>query len=176
MKSQRGFSGVSVAARRLLPTFCEQKAKAWQHSWSRHQLLCRAAWKRSARSPLVFEKKKKKHNKKTFTSGLPPRGGFVGRAAGWRGALHHRVVIAVDAGQDGVVERGRRAVRAFGGAVGIVAALAAEDLLEGRAHLLVPVGVDDGVHGRVELGQEQEELLVGQDVALRAADVEEQQD
>lgn len=86
------------------------------------------------------------------------------------------MVIAVDAGQDGVVERGRWAVRAFGGAVGVVAALAAEDLLEGRAHLLVPVGVDDGVHGGVELSQEQEELLVGQDVALRAADVEEQQD
>lgn len=86
------------------------------------------------------------------------------------------MVIAVDTGQDGVVERGRRAVRAFGGAVGVVAALAAEDLLEGRAHLLVPVGVDDGVHGGVELSQEQEELLVGQDVALRAADVEEQQD
>lgn len=92
------------------------------------------------------------------------------------GPLHHRVVVAVDAGQDGVVERGGRAVRAFGGAVGALTALAAEDLLEGRTHLLVPVGVDDGVHGGVELCQEQEELLVGQDIALWAAHIEEKQD
>lgn len=98
------------------------------------------------------------------------------RPGGWPRLLHHRVVVAVDAGQDGVVERGCRAVRAFGGAVGALAALAAEDLLEGGAHLLVPVGVDDGVHGGVELCQEQEEFFIGQDVALGTANIEEQQD
>lgn len=90
--------------------------------------------------------------------------------------LHHWVVIAVDASQDGVVKRGRWPVRAFGGAVGILAALAAEDLLESRAHLLVPVGVDDGVHGRVELRQKQEKFFIGQDIALGTANIEEQQD
>lgn len=104
---------------------------------------------------------------------LPGAAPSVGRPAG---PLHHRVVIAVDASQDGVVERGGRAVGAFGGAVGALAALAAEDLLEGSAHLLVPVGVDDGVHGGVELCQEQEEFLVGQDIALWATHIEEKQD
>ncbi len=40
----------------------------------------------------------------------------------------------------------------------------AQDALEGVAHVLVTVGVDDGVHEGVALGQHQEELLVGQDV------------
>lgn len=86
------------------------------------------------------------------------------------------MVIAVNSGQDGVVEGGGRAVRAFRRAAGALAALAAQDLPEGGAHLLVAVGVDDGVHGRVELGQQKEELLVGQDVTLRAAHVQKQQD
>lgn len=89
---------------------------------------------------------------------------------------HHGVVIAVHASQDGVVEGGRRAIRAFGGAVGALTALAAEDLLERRTHFLVSVGVDDGVHGRVELCQEQKEFFVGQDIALGTANIEEQQD
>lgn len=96
--------------------------------------------------------------------------------AGLAVVSHHGVVIAVDAGQDGVVEGGGRAIRAFGGAVGALAALAAQDLLERCAHLLVSVGVDDGVHGRVELCQEQEEFFIGQDVALGAANIKEQQD
>lgn len=91
-------------------------------------------------------------------------------------ASHHGVVIAVHASQDGVVEGGRRPIRAFGGAIGALAALAAEDLLERRTHFLVPVGIDDGVHGRVELRQEQEEFFIGQDIALRTANIEEQQD
>lgn len=33
------------------------------------------------------------------------------------------------------------------GAAGVLTVLAAEDLPEGGAHLLVAVGVDDGVHG-----------------------------
>lgn len=40
----------------------------------------------------------------------------------------------------------------------------AQDAFEGDAHVLVPVGVDDGVHEGVALGQHQEELLEGQDV------------
>lgn len=86
------------------------------------------------------------------------------------------MVIAVHASQDGVVQGGCRAIRALGGAVGALAALAAEDLLERRTHFLVPVGVDDGVHGRVELCQEQEEFFIGQDIALGTANIEEQQD
>lgn len=89
---------------------------------------------------------------------------------------HHGVVVAVHAGQDGVVQGRRRPIRALGGAVGALAALAAQDLLERRAHFLVSVGVDDGVHGRVELRQEQEEFFIGQDIALGTANIEEQQD
>lgn len=83
------------------------------------------------------------------------------------------MVIAVDSRQDGVVERGGGAVRAFRGAAGVLTALAAQDLPEGGAHLFVAVGVDDGVHGRVELGKQKEKLLIGQNVTLRAAHVEE---
>lgn len=78
----------------------------------------------------------------------------------------------MDSGQDGVVEGGSRAVRAFSGAAGVLAALTAEDLPEGGAHLLVAVGVDDGVHGGVELGKQEEKLLIGQDVTLGTAHVE----
>lgn len=111
-------------------------------------------------------------------SGLPSLGPRLLLCVGQGLAVvsHHGVVVAVDASQDGVVQGGGRAVRAFGGAVGALAALAAQDLLERRAHLLVPVGVDDGVHGRVELRQEQEEFFIGQDIALGTANVEEQQD
>ena len=90
--------------------------------------------------------------------------------------LNHGVVVAVNASQDGVVEGGGGAVRAFRGAAAAVAALAAQYLPEGGAHLLVAVGVDDGVHGRVELGKQKEKLLIGQNVTLRAAHVEKQQD
>lgn len=82
------------------------------------------------------------------------------------------MVIAVNSSQDGVVEGGSRAVRAFRRAAGVLTALAAEDLPEGGAHLLVAVGVDDGVHGRVELGKQKEKLLIGQNVTLGAAHVE----
>jgi hypothetical protein len=86
--------------------------------------------------------------------------------------LNHRVVIAVNSSQDGVVEGGGRAVGAFSGATGCLAALAAEDLSEGGAHLLVAVGVDDRVHRRVELSQEKEEFLVSQDITLWAAHIQ----
>lgn len=82
------------------------------------------------------------------------------------------MVIAVNSSQDGVVEGGSRAVGAFRGAAGVLTALAAEDLPEGCAHLLVAVGVDDGVHGRVELSQQKEEFLVGQNITLWTAHVE----
>lgn len=78
----------------------------------------------------------------------------------------------MNSSQDGVVEGGSRAVRAFRRAAGVLTALAAEDLPEGGAHLLVAVGVDDGVHGRVELGKQKEKLLIGQNVTLGAAHVE----
>lgn len=86
------------------------------------------------------------------------------------------MVIAVNSSQDGVVEGGSWAVGAFGGAAGVLTALAAEDLPEGGAHLLVAVGVDDGVHGRVELGKQEEEFLVGQNITLWTAHIEKQQD
>lgn len=60
--------------------------------------------------------------------------------------------------------------------VDVLLPLAAQDLPEGGAHLLVTVGVDDGVHGWVELSQKQEELFVGEDVAAGAEDVKEEDD
>lgn len=51
----------------------------------------------------------------------------------------------------------------------------AQYALEGVAHVLVAVGVDDGVHEGVALGQHQEELLVGQDVAGLTQTVQEKQ-
>ena len=77
----------------------------------------------------------------------------------------------MNSSQNGVVDGGRWAVGAFRGAAGVLTALAAEDLPEGGAHLLVAVGVDDGVHGRVELGKQKEKLLIGQNVTLWAAHV-----
>lgn len=86
--------------------------------------------------------------------------------------LNHRVVIAVNSSQNGMVERGSGPIRAFCGATGVLIALATQDLPEGGAHLFVAVGVDDGVHSRVELSEEEEELLVGQDVALRTTHIQ----
>lgn len=86
--------------------------------------------------------------------------------------LNDRVVVAVDPGQDGMVEGGGRAVWAFCWAAAVLAALAAEDLSEGGAHLFVAVGVDDGVHSRVELSQEKKKFLIGQNITLGAAHVE----
>lgn len=81
------------------------------------------------------------------------------------------------AAQHRVVDGGRRAVRALRRrSVDILLPPAAQDLPEGGAHLLVAVRVDDGVHGRVELRQEQEELLIGEDVAAGAEDVQEEDD
>ena len=74
--------------------------------------------------------------------------------------------------EHGVVDgRGRAVGPLRYGPVEVLLPLAAQDLPEGGAHLLVAVGVDDGVHGGVELGQEQEELLVGEDGAAGAEDV-----
>lgn len=61
-------------------------------------------------------------------------------------------------------------------AVDVLLPLAAQDLPEGGAHLLVTVGVDDGVHGWVELGKEQEELFVGEDAAAGTEHIEEEDD
>lgn len=140
--------------------------------------VCGASGKRSTCSPLVSEKT-------LWVGYLAPGRAFIplhiiprcSSSATWLSVvLHHWVVVAVDACQDGVVEWGRRAIWAFSGAIGILTALAAEDLLEGCAHLLVSVGVDDGVHGRVELCQEQEEFFICQDIALGTANIKEQQD
>jgi len=87
------------------------------------------------------------------------------------------VVVVRGTAQHRVVDGRRRPVGALGHRpVDVLLPLAAQDLPEGGAHLLVAVGVDDGVHGRVELGEEQEELLVGEDVAVDAEDVEEEDD
>lgn len=136
-----------------------------------------APWKRCTCSPLVFEKRWVGY----LPCGRAPAPPYSAACCslsvpGLAVASHHGVVIAVHASQDGVVEGGRWAVRAFGGTVGALTALAAEDLLERRAHFLVPVRVDDGVHGRVELCQEQEEFFIGQDIALGTTNIEEQQD
>lgn len=98
----------------------------------------------------------------------------------WPRLLYHRVFVVVvvhAAAQHRLVDGRRGPVRALRHrAVDVLLPLAAQDLPEGGAHLLVAVGVDDGVHGRVELGEEQEELLVGEDVAAGAEDVEEEDD
>lgn len=74
-----------------------------------------------------------------------------------------------------MVDGGGRSIGALGGTVDVLLPLAAQDLPEGGAHLLVAVRVDDGVHGRIEFGQEQEELLEGEHVAAYAEDVQQQQ-
>lgn len=79
--------------------------------------------------------------------------------------------------QHRVVDGRRRSVRTFGHrSVDVLLSLAAQDLPEGGTHFFVTVRVDDGIHGRIELGQEEEELLVGQDVAAGTEDVEEEDD
>lgn len=86
------------------------------------------------------------------------------------------VVVVGGAAEYGVVDGGGGAVGTLGGgAVDVLRALAAQDLLEGDAHLLVAVRVDDGVHGGVELGEEQEELLEGEHVAVGAEHVQQEQ-
>lgn len=76
-----------------------------------------------------------------------------------------------------MVDGGGGAVRSLRRrAVDVLLPAAAQDLPEGGAHLLVAVGVDDGVHGRVELRQQQEELLVGEDGAAGAEDIQEEDD
>lgn len=69
-------------------------------------------------------------------------------------------------------------VKVNSGAVAVAAASpeqAAQDLLEGPPHVVVPEGVDDGVDERVALGQHQAVLLVAQHLALVAAQAVEQQ-
>lgn len=87
------------------------------------------------------------------------------------------VMVVHAAAQHRVVDGRRRPVGSLRHRpVDVLLPLAAQYLPESGAHLLVPVGVDDGVHGRVELGEEQEELLVGEDVAVGAEDVKEEDD
>lgn len=69
-------------------------------------------------------------------------------------------------------------VKVNSGAVAVAAASpeqAAQDLLEGPPHVVVPEGVDDGVDEGVALGQHQAVLLVAQHLALVAAQAVEQQ-
>lgn len=87
------------------------------------------------------------------------------------------VVVLCTATKHRVVDGRRRPVRSLRHRpVDVLLPLTAQDLPEGGAHLLVAVGVDDGVHGRVELGEKQEELFIGEDVAVGAEDVEEEDD
>lgn len=86
-------------------------------------------------------------------------------------------MVHATAAQHCVVDRRRRPVRAFGRRpVDILLPLAAQDLPESSTHLLVAIGVDDGVHGRVELSEEQEELFVGEDIAVGTEDIKEEDD
>ena len=81
------------------------------------------------------------------------------------------------AAQHCVVDGRRRPVRSLRRRpVDVLLPLAAQDLPEGGAHLLITVGVDDGVHGGVELGEKEEELFIGEDVAAGAEDVEKEDD
>lgn len=83
------------------------------------------------------------------------------------------VVVVHTAAQHRVVDGRRRPVGSLRRRpVDVLLPLTAQDLPEGGAHLLVTVGVDDGVHGRVELGEKQEELFIREDVAAGAEDVE----
>lgn len=95
-------------------------------------------------------------------------------------ALYHRVFVVVvvhTAAQHCVVDGRRGPVRPLRcRPVDVLLPLTAQDLPEGGAHLLVAVGVDDGVHGRVELSEEQEELFIGEDIAAGTEDVEEEDD
>lgn len=87
------------------------------------------------------------------------------------------VVVVHAAAQHRVVDGGRRTVRALRRrSVDVLLPPTAQDLAERGAHLLVAVRVDDRVHGRVDLCEEQEELLVGEDVAGGAEDIEEEDD
>lgn len=87
------------------------------------------------------------------------------------------MVVVHTAAQHRVVDGRRRPVGPFRRRpVDVLLPLTAQDLPEGGAHLLVAVGVDDGVHGGVELGEKQEELFVGEDVAAGAEDVEQKDD
>lgn len=79
--------------------------------------------------------------------------------------------------QHRVVDGRRRSIRSLCcRPIDILLPLAAQDLPEGGAHLLVAVRVDDGVHGWVELGEKQEELFKGKDIAIGAEDVKEEDD
>lgn len=86
-------------------------------------------------------------------------------------------MVVHTAAQHRVVDGRRRSIRSLcSRPVDILLPLAAQDLPEGGAHLLVTVGVDDGVHGWVELSEKQEELFIGEDVATGAEDVEKEDD
>lgn len=61
------------------------------------------------------------------------------------------------------------------GLVGSASAQAAQQILEGPPHVLVPERVDDGVDEGVALGQHQAVLLVSQHVALCAAQTVQEQ-
>lgn len=74
--------------------------------------------------------------------------------------LYHRMFIVVvmvvhgAASQHRVIDGRCRSVGSLCcRPIHILLPLAAQDLPEGCAHLLVTVGVDDGIHGRVELGE-----------------------
>ena len=87
------------------------------------------------------------------------------------------VVVVHTAAQHRVVDGRRRPVWSLRcRPVDVLLPLTAQDLPEGGAHLLVTVGVDDWVHGGVELSEKQEELFIGEDVAAGAEDVEQEDD
>lgn len=87
------------------------------------------------------------------------------------------MVMDAASAQHRMVDRRRRAVGSVHHRpIDVLLPLAAQDLLESGAHLLVPVWVDDRIHSWVELGKEQEELLIVEDSAAGAEDIEKYED
>lgn len=102
------------------------------------------------------------------------------REAPSSGLQYVRVVIHIlrgDLAVDGVLGRAQRPGVGLGRALPPrPVADAAHQILDGRPHLLVLVGVDAGVHDRVEHGQQQQPALQLGHVALGAVEAVHQQD
>lgn len=97
--------------------------------------------------------------------------------------LYHWVLVVVvvmvvhTTAQHCVVDGWRWSVRSLCCCpINILLSLTAQNLPEGGAHLLITVGVDDGVHGWVELSEKQEELFKREDVAAGTEHIKKEDD